>query len=70
MEGMKGKLVKKAYLLSDPGKRSLAFEAFERSLKLQVPEAAPDPLANVVVLELSGDEPLEVEAGGAATPAG
>jgi alpha-L-fucosidase len=70
MEGMKGKLVRKAYLLSDPEKRPLAFEPFERSLKLQVPEAAPDPLANVVVLEVSAAEPLEVEDGEPAAPAG
>jgi len=70
MEGMKGKLVKKAYLLSDPERRPLELAPFERSLKLQVPEAGPDPLANVVVLELSGDEPLEVPSSGASTPAG
>jgi alpha-L-fucosidase len=70
MEGMKGNLVTKAYLLGDPEKKPLTYEAHERSLVLRLPAAAPSELASVVVLELSGAEPLEETPGGAATPVG
>jgi alpha-L-fucosidase len=69
MEGMKGALVKKAYLLADPEKKPLALEPHERSLTLRLPVTAPDALASVIVLELSGAEPLE-EAAPAPNPAG
>lgn len=69
MEGMKGALVKKAYLLADTEKKPLAIEPHERSLFVRLPAAAPDPLASVIVLELSGAEPLE-ESAPAPNPAG
>ena len=69
MEGMKGGLVKKAYLLADPEKKALGLEPHERSLTVRLPATAPDALASVIVLELGTEEPLE-EAAPAATPAG
>ena len=59
IEGMKGHLVERAYLLADAERKPLAVERHERCVKIQLPPAAPDPLASVVVIELKGGEPLE-----------
>jgi alpha-L-fucosidase len=45
--------VTKAYLLADPGK-GLAVIATERGASIEVPAAAPDPSATVVVAEIQG----------------
>ena len=45
-----GKSVKKAYLLTDP-KKALTFTDNSEGLVVQVPAAASDPIATVVVLE-------------------
>jgi alpha-L-fucosidase len=59
MEGMKGGVVSKAYLLADPKKEPLKLEAHERSVVLQLPTAAPDADPVVAVIELKSGEPLE-----------
>jgi alpha-L-fucosidase len=70
IEGMKGRLVSKAYFLADPTKKPLPLEAHERALFIELPAAAPDPNASVIVLELRGDEPLEDSLGTQASPLG
>jgi alpha-L-fucosidase len=70
MEGMKGKLVTRAYLLADPARKPLALDAHERSLFIELPKAAPDANPAVIVLELKGDEPLEDSVGTQAAPLG
>ena len=59
LEGMKGHIVQKAYLLADKARAPLTFDPYERSLFIHVPAAAPDPYASVIVVEISQDEPLE-----------
>ena len=59
MEGMKGKIVKKIYLLADPTKKPLNFDAHERSLFIHVPQTAPSQYDSVIVVELDKSEPLE-----------
>jgi alpha-L-fucosidase len=54
VEGMKGKIVKKAYLLADTTHSALKFDAYERSIIIHVPENAPDKICSVVVLEYEG----------------
>jgi alpha-L-fucosidase len=46
--------VSKAYLLSDPSK-TLAYGATPGSLEINLPAAAPDPIASVIVLECQGE---------------
>ena len=48
-----GKVVKKAYLLTNP-KTPLKFTASSESITVQMPAKAPDPIASVVVLETGG----------------
>jgi alpha-L-fucosidase len=67
MEGMKGHLVGKIYALGDPERKPLQYEAGERTVKIQLPAAAPDPNATVLVIELASDEPLEDWAGSQAS---
>ena len=43
--------VKKAWLLSDPGKKPLAMKADGKSLAIEVPAKAPDVIDSVIVLE-------------------
>lgn len=59
MEGMKGKMVKNIYLLADPAKTSLKFDAHERSLFIHIPPTAPSQYDSVIVVELDKSEPLE-----------
>ena len=59
LEGMKGRLVKKAWLLADTARKPLRFDARERSLTIDVPAAAPDPRATVIAIEVSDEEPIE-----------
>lgn len=44
----------KAYLLSDPSRKSLTVKRSEDKLVISVPEAAPDSLNSVVVLDVKG----------------
>jgi alpha-L-fucosidase len=55
IEGMKGEITQKAYLLSDPEKKPLTFDAKERSVTINVPAKAPDEICSVVVLEYEGE---------------
>jgi alpha-L-fucosidase len=55
IEGMKGDITQRAYLLSDPAKKPLSFKANERSVTIQVPEKAPDAICSVIVVEYDGD---------------
>lgn len=54
VEGMKGGITQKVYLLSDPDKTPLDFEAKERSVTISVPTEAPDKICSIVVLEYEG----------------
>jgi alpha-L-fucosidase len=54
LEGMKGDITKKAYLLADPDKKPLKFDAYERSVNVHVPEKAPDEICSVMVVEYDG----------------
>ncbi len=60
LEGMKGDIVTKAYLLADPARKPLGLERHERSLFISVPALAPDPIASVVVVEYAPGETLEI----------
>ncbi|MGH8021772.1 MAG: alpha-L-fucosidase [Opitutaceae bacterium] len=51
LEGMRGDIVKKAYLLANPKRAPLALEPHERSLFIEVPAEAPDAIASVVAVE-------------------
>jgi alpha-L-fucosidase len=59
LEGMKGHLVEKMYLLADPEKKPLELQRHERAVRFTLPAVAPDPRATVIVIELRGGEPLE-----------
>lgn len=50
VEGMKGSIVKKVYLLNDRNKKSLPFDAYDRSLMVHVPENPPDSFNSVLVV--------------------
>jgi len=51
----------KAYLLSDPQKRAIAYTKKGLSLEIPLPDNAPDAINSVVVLEIKG-KPMIVEA--------
>lgn len=55
VEGMKGSIVQKVYLLSDSAKKPLLFDANERSITIHVPKKAPDKICSVIVVEYEGD---------------
>ena len=58
--------VTKAYLLTDPQKKSLPVEQSDDRTTIQLPGEAPDPIASVVVLEVEGEvatvEPVNLQA--------
>ena len=43
--------LEKAYLLTDPTKRTLPVRHFRRAINIQVPQIAPDPINSVIVVE-------------------
>ncbi|MEI6821727.1 MAG: alpha-L-fucosidase [Bacteroidota bacterium] len=51
----------KAYLLSDPNKKAIAYTKNGLTLKIPLPDKAPDAINSVVVLEIKG-KPMIVEA--------
>ena len=51
----------KAYLLSDPQKRAIAYTKKGLSLEIPLPDNAPDAINSVVVLEIKG-KPMIIEA--------
>jgi alpha-L-fucosidase len=55
VEGMKGGIVTKIYLLSDPAMKGLPFVRNERSVTIEVPDSAPDKVCSIVVMEYEGD---------------
>jgi alpha-L-fucosidase len=55
---------KGAYLLSDPGRKTLAAKRGEDALVITVPAAAPDAIASVVVVEFAGKPEIKEIQGG------
>ena len=54
VQGMKGAITKKIYLLADPQQKPLKFDAYERSVNIHVPDMAPDAACSIIVLEYDG----------------
>ncbi len=59
IEGMKGGIVKKCYLLADPEQKPLVFEPHERSLFIDLPKKSPSEHAGVVVIEYDPKENID-----------
>jgi len=59
MEGMKGGIVKRIYLLADKNQTPLSYEPYERSLFIDVPAQSPSPYAGVVVIEYNTSQAME-----------
>jgi alpha-L-fucosidase len=54
LPGIKGKITK-AYLLADPGHHALKFQQTAQSVTIQLPDKAPDAIASMVCLKVSGE---------------
>ncbi len=58
LEGMKGKIVERVYLLNDPDKKPLHFDRYDRSVMIHVPADPPDQFDSVLVLTFDKKESL------------
>jgi hypothetical protein len=58
VEGMKGHIVQKVYLLRDSNKNPLSFDAYDRSLMIHIPKAALNLYDNVLVVRIKDNTSL------------